>query len=152
MGRVRIAILLVVVLLTSISITGCVDLFTRPGGTYLNQGNKLYEQGRLDEAIGKYTESIGIAPGWEEPWYRRGVAYCDLGQTERGIEDFNEAIRLCLREGEEPWDKPYYSRGLAYMELGMETEAIADFETCISLTDDPELIEEANQQIEELSR
>ena len=143
MGRLCIATLLVVVLLTSSILMGC-DV----AGQRLAEGNKLYEQGRLDEAIDKYTEAIRLG-GSEEFYHRRGIAYCDLGQTERGIEDFNEAIRICPKCGD-----PYYSRGVAYAELGKKAEAIADFEKFISCDDidNTEWIPLARQKIEELSK
>ena len=87
--------------------------------------------------------------GSEEHYHRRGIAYCDLGQTEHGIQDFNEAIRI-----EPDWGDPYYSRGVAYAELGKKTEAIADFEKFLSLNDidNTDWIPMARQKIEELSR
>ena len=76
----------------------------------------------------------------------RGLAHHYLGQLERAIEDYDEAIRL------NPEDAvAYYNRGLAYKELGKKAEAIDDFEKFITLTDNPQLIEMARQQIEELS-
>jgi tetratricopeptide (TPR) repeat protein len=49
------------------------------------------------------------------------------------------------------FDAPYFNRGLAYKERGRITEAIADFEKFITLTDNPQWIEDAMQQIGELS-
>jgi len=144
MGRLCIATLLVVVLLTSSIIMGC-DV----AGQRFAEGNELYEQGRLDEAIDKYTEAIERGGASEEFYHRRGIAYCDLGQIERGIEDFNEAIRI-----EPDWGDPYYSRGVAYVEQDKKAEAIADFEKFTSLDDIDNIdwIPMAKQQIEELSK
>ena len=126
--------------------TGC-SLFVDTGARLYDEGNELYRQGRLNEAIDKYTEVINLGGGWEEPYRMRGVTYCDLGQYERGIEDFNEAIRIAPE-----WGDPYYNRGVAYAELGKKAEAIADFQKFISLEDidHPEWIEMAEQHIEEL--
>ena len=77
----------------------------------------------------------------------RGISYGDLGQFERSIEDFDEAIRLNPKVAE---FYPY--RGLAYKQIGKKDEAIADFEKFITLTDNPEWIETARQEIEELSK
>ena len=113
------------------------------------EGNELYEQGRLEEAIEKYTEAIRPPSDWEEPYVMRGIAYCDLGQIERGIQDFNEAIRLQPQCGD-----AYYGRGIAYAEQGKITEAIADFEKFLSSNEihHPEWIPLARQKIEELSK
>ncbi len=148
-GRLSIAILLVVVLLTSSIITGC-GIFGPPASQLrVDEGDELYEQGRLDEAIDKYTEAIRIEPRWEGPYCKRGTAYYDLGQFDLAIADFNEAIRL------DPWgEEGYYGRGFVYAAQGRKAEAIADFEKFISYyrTADPQWIEIAEQQIEELSR
>ena len=63
------------------------------------------------------------------------------------MEDFNEAIRL-----EPGYEDAYYNRGLAYKEQGKKADAIADFEKFITLTDNPQWIEMARQEIEELSK
>ena len=152
MGRLSIAILLVVVLLTSSIITGCARLFEGPAWEQCEQGNELYEQGRLNEAIDEYTEAIEVEPTWADPYFCRGTTYCHLGQTERGIEDLSEAIRLDPELAE-----AYCNRGFAYAEQGRKAEAIADFEKFISLFSEEgpwawAWIEMAKQQIEELSR
>ncbi len=148
-GRLSIAILLVVVLLTSSIITGC-GIFEPPASQLpVNEGDELYEQGRLDEAIDKYTEAIRIEPRWEGPYCKRGTAYYDLGQFDLAIKDFNEAIRL------DPWgEEGYYGRGFVYKAQGRKAEAIADFEKVTGWTNttNPQMREIAEQQIEELSR
>ena len=148
MGRLSIAILLVVVLLTSSIITGCAHLIN----TYelrVNEGDELYEQGRLDEAIDKYTEAIRYSPRSEEPYCKRGTAYYDLGQFNLAIKDFNEAIRL-----DPGGEEGYYGRGFVYKAQGRKAEAIADFEKVTGWTNttNPQMREIAEQQIEELSR
>ena len=68
-------------------------------------------------------------------------------RTNVGIADCNKAIELdpeCV--------DAYYVRAYAYKEKGKTPEAIADFKEFISLTKDPQLIELARQQIEELSK
>ncbi len=149
MGRLSIAILLVVVLVTSSIITGC-GIFGPPASQLpVDEGDELYRQGRLDEAIDKYTEAIRIEPTWEEPYCKRGTAYYDLGQFDLAIKDFNEAIRL------DPWgEEGYYGRGFVYKAQGRKAEAIADFEKVTGWTNttNPQMREIAEQQIEELSR
>lgn len=61
----------------------------------------------------------------------RGVAYDDLGQYQRAIEDYNKAIRLKPNNAD-----AYYNRGLAYKELGQYPRAIRDFDQAIRLKPD----------------
>ena len=144
MSKISIAVLLLGIMLTSIIIMGC-DV----AGQRFAEGNELYEQGRFEEAIEKYTEAIRPPSDWEEPYVMRGICYCELGQIERGIQDFNEAIRLQLECGD-----AYYSRGVAYAEQGKKAEAIADFKKFLSCSEihHPEWIPMVPQKIEELSR
>ena len=51
----------------------------------------------------------------------RGGAYYDLGQYERAIQDYNEAIRLDPKDAD-----AYYNRGIAYGKLGRSVEAERD--------------------------
>ncbi len=44
----------------------------------------------------------------------------------------------------------YYNRGWAYAKTGKKFEAIAEFAEFISLSEDPEIVEEARQEIESL--
>ena len=51
-----------------------------------------------------------------------GGAYANLGQYQRAIEDYNEAIRLKLNDS-----RVYNNRGVAYAKLGQYQQAIEDF-------------------------
>ena len=75
----------------------------------------------------------------------RGAAYADLGEYQQAIADYTSAIEL-----DPNLAMAYFNRGVAYKVLAEKAEAIADFEKVITLTADPQLIEMARQQIEEL--
>ena len=55
-------------------------------------------------------------------YYNRGLAYVTLGQHERAIQDFDEAIRLNPQYAE-----VYNNRGGAYEAIGKSIEAERDF-------------------------
>ncbi|GAJ13974.1 unnamed protein product, partial [marine sediment metagenome] len=76
----------------------------------------------------------------------QGNNFLDQGYYDEAIEEYTDAIEL-----DPNLAVAYYNRGRAYKELGKKSEAIDDFEKCIALTDNPQLIEMARQQIEELS-
>ena len=112
---------------------------------HYNAGVELQEQGRLEEAIGEYDEAIRLDPQLALAYLNRGAVYNEENEFSKAIADCDKAIELDPNLFE-----AYYNRGLAYAELGEKAEAIADFEKVIAVTDDPELIEMARQQIEEL--
>jgi protein O-mannosyl-transferase len=57
----------------------------------------------------------------------RGVAYYKLGQNQKAIEDYNEAIRL------NPYDDAYHNRGTAYAKISLYQKAIEDYNEAIRL-------------------
>lgn len=75
----------------------------------------------------------------------RGTAYFYLGENQQAIADYSKAIEL-----DPNYTAAYYNRAHVYKLQGEKAQAIADLEKVILLTDDPQLIEMARQQIEEL--
>lgn len=66
-------------------------------------------------------------------------------EVEWVIEDYDEAISLNPQ-----FTEVYYSRSITHREQGKKAEATADFKKFIGLTDNPQWIEMARQQIDEL--
>ena len=60
--------------------------------------------------------------------YNRGIAYHDLRQYQRAIQDYDEAIRLNPQDAE-----AYNNRGFAYFSLGQHQRAIQDLDEAIRL-------------------
>ena len=65
---------------------------------------------------GKENEQYAAA------YNNRGIAYRNLGQEERAIEDYDEAIRL-----DPEYALAYNNRGVAYQAIGKSIEAERDF-------------------------
>ena len=65
-------------------------------------------EGRLLKAL-----RAQVYPEYARDYNNRGIAYRPLGQDERAIEDYNEAIRLNPQN-----PLPYTNRGVAYGRLG----------------------------------
>ena len=126
---------------------GCAGPSKDTAEWHAEQGYKLAEQGRYDEAIKNYNEAIRLNPQDAKAYNNRGIAYYYLDHLERAIEDYDKAIRLNPEDAE-----AYYNWGFAYKLQGKKAEAIADFEKFITLTDNPQLIEMARHEIEELSK
>ena len=63
-----------------------------------------------------------------EIYYGRGLAYYKMGQYDKAISDYTEAIKLKPKHAD-----IYYSRGLASYKMGQFEEAISDFTEAIKL-------------------
>lgn len=61
----------------------------------------------------------------------RGVAYYDLGNNERALADYTEAIRLKPRD-----PLPHYNRGFVFQRMGDASDAVEDFSAAIRLRPD----------------
>jgi tetratricopeptide (TPR) repeat protein len=59
---------------------------------------------------------------------RRGHAYFNLGQTERAIQDFDEAIKLDPNSVQ-----GFYNRAIAYFRIHQTDRAVRDFDQAIKL-------------------
>uniref|UniRef100_A0A4W4HU36 AIP/AIPL N-terminal FKBP-type PPIase domain-containing protein n=1 Tax=Electrophorus electricus TaxID=8005 RepID=A0A4W4HU36_ELEEL len=111
-----------------------------------DQGNKLYKQGRFEEATLKYKEAIFCIknvqskvnqPAWEAPWLKLEkmantltLNYCQcllrMAEYYEVIEHTSDIYNLRLMKG-------FYLRGKAHMEVWNEAEARADFHRVLDL-------------------
>ena len=73
------------------------------------------------------TKPYNLTPTMPKAYGNRGVAYYSLGQYQRAIQDYDEAIRL------KPTAVRYTNRGVAYRLLGQYAKADADKAKACSL-------------------
>jgi tetratricopeptide (TPR) repeat protein len=102
-------------------------------------GNAAFAEGRYEPAIEAYTRAI--LAGDLEPealavtFNNRGVAYGELGDYDRAIQDYNQA--LTLRPGDRTSIKNlrigYARRASAHANLGEQDQALADYSKAIEL-------------------
>ena len=52
----------------------------------------LQNEGELESAISEYTKALNIDRRFTEAYSNRGVARMDLGQYDKAVEDFSNAI------------------------------------------------------------
>lgn len=61
---------------------------------YVNLGSAFYENGRYAEAASRFVEAVNMKPGFAIAHYDLGLAYQMLGQTERALEQLQQAQKL----------------------------------------------------------
>ena len=89
---------------------------------HLTAAEDLQEQGRREEAIIEYDQSIRLDSTNPVAYRARGFAYFISRRHDDAIQDYSAAIRL------EPEDfKAYFGRGLAYANLGQHGRALDDY-------------------------
>lgn len=84
-----------------------------------NLGTVLLDQGKIDEAIGHFNESIEINPQYEIAYYNLGYAQVKKGAHGESMKYYQKAIEL----------NPKYTN--AYINLGMAYDALGDYKQAI---------------------
>jgi S-layer protein (TIGR01567 family) len=88
--------------------------------SWYSKGSALYDQGKYDEAIVAFDESIRIDPEYKWAWHDKGNALYKLGKHDEAIRAFDEAIK----RKPESW-APWLMKSLAFDALGNSKEAEA---------------------------
>lgn len=124
-----------------------IRLDSKDAVAYFNRGNAYHSLNKKKRAIEDYDKAIRLNPEFAEAYHNRGTTHRDLRQFECAIEDYDQAIHLSPQDA-----VAYNNRGNAYKLQGKKAEAMADFEKVITLTDNPQWVKIARQQIKELSK
>jgi len=91
-------------------------------------GNALADQGRLDEAVGHYTEAIRFRRNYAEAHYNLGIALVEQGRYDEAALEYTEAVRI------EPDNVDAHNNlGSALARQGKLDAAIAEFYAAIRL-------------------
>ena len=61
---------------------------------HMERGQRLYDQGQVNEAIAEWQETIRLAPQAARAHHRLGVAWRDRGEQTKAIAAFRKALRL----------------------------------------------------------
>ena len=124
---------------TSISQFGCSDTpkekNTEPqpqtAEEYLNLGETCYDEGRYEEAIEAYKESVRLQPDSAMAHNNLGASYRKLDRHQEAIEAFKEAIRI-----QPDHAKAYIGLGNIYSQLGRLQEGIEAYKEGIRIQPD----------------
>jgi len=58
----------------------------------VHEGNALYDAGKYDDAVKKYSSALNLAPGWYEPHYELAQTYYRLKRNDEARSEFTLAI------------------------------------------------------------
>jgi len=67
---------------------------------YADKGTGYAEQGRHDEAIMAFKESIRLRPDWAAPHVEMGKSLWALGRRDAAVAAYREAVRLKPKDAE----------------------------------------------------
>jgi len=88
----------------------------------------MHKAGKPRDAIEFDSEAIKKNPKSAEAYNWRGIAYDDLGETDRAFQDFNEAIEINANYAD-----AYNNRGEIYRKKKMYREALNDYSKAVQL-------------------
>jgi tetratricopeptide (TPR) repeat protein len=114
---------------------------------YYEIGLELQKQGKEEQAIDEFNKALRIDPGFVKAYRNRGYAYLNTNQYDLAIADNNKAAKL---DPKDPVAR--LNLGVAHKMQGNKAEAIANFEKVLNLSDNPQVLEMAKQEIKDLSR
>ncbi|NMF82696.1 CHAT domain-containing protein [Nodosilinea sp. P-1105] len=98
---------------------------------WLDQGDKLFNLGRYEEALASYDQVISLQPDIATCWSIRGLTLYRLGRYEKALASCNQAISL-----QPDLAMAWGNRGLTLKYLGRYEEALASIDQVISLQPD----------------
>lgn len=109
----------------------CKEIATKISGKK-EEGNRLFKEGKLDEALNLYTEALEVdkfnVQTNAKLYYNRATVFSKLGKLAEAIDDCAKAIQL-----DKNYQKPYLRRANAYMEIEEFDQAVKDFEQLVKM-------------------
>ena len=95
---------------------------------FLQQGIDRARQKDYLSAIDLFAKAIAFNPQAAEAYYRRGLAYYNLGQLEQAIEDYDKSLDLDAQQVD-----VYLNRAIAFLDLGRIQSSIIDLQVIFNL-------------------
>jgi tetratricopeptide (TPR) repeat protein len=148
---------------------------------FYNQGRAYAFNDDLNQAITHLNQAIALEPNYAEAFYFRGLCHIDQSQTDQAIADFKQVIALDPNYAEVYYQlgrayglnedlnqaithfdqtialdpnhaEAFYFRGLCYVDKRRTEKASADFQKVLELSNDPDLRQEAEDELQTLKK
>lgn len=98
---------------------------------YSKQGDNFFFEGRYEEAINAYNESIRLEPNGADVWNNRGVVLTRLQRYDPAIASYDRALQILPNYGD-AWN----NRGVTLLELQRYEDAIDSYDHAIQVKPD----------------
>lgn len=109
------------------------------------EGNQLYIQGDLQEALGRYRQAAEAAP--ESAAVQRAIYHCNEAAVQLKLQAWTDAAKAASRaiELDDKYVKGYSRRATAYQELDDLEHALADYQKVAELSNSPQVLQEVKR-------
>ncbi len=121
MRLINVVFILLLVLMTSAQCQQTVE-------NWFNKGLALYDQGKYDDAIKCFDETVKLDPNYADAWLGKAIALDDLGKYDEAILAYDEAISLDPNNA-----RAWNNKGVALGKQGNTDEAVEAFDEAIRL-------------------
>ncbi|CAL8264153.1 unnamed protein product [Lota lota] len=106
------------------------------------EGNSLYADKKMEEALGKYNEALLIAPKDYLLFSNRSQIHSSLRRYDMALSDAETACRLMPH-----WSKGHQRKAQALVSLGRSEDALKEYLVCLSLQPDCKLAKSEAQKL-----
>ena len=100
-----------------------------------NEGNRLYKEGRIDEALSKWRDAQIEAPDSDKLHYNIGNGLHEQKKYEEAFKEYEKSLDS---KDSELQRNAYYNTGNTHYRMGKSLEAIEDYKKCLDINPDDE--------------
>jgi tetratricopeptide (TPR) repeat protein len=100
-----------------------------------NDGNKLYKEGKIDEALSKWRDAQIENPDSDKLHYNIGNGLHEQKKYEDAFKEYEKSLGS---KDNELQRKAYYNMGNTYYRMGKLPEAIENYKKCLDINPDDE--------------
>lgn len=105
---------------------------TSPAEAAGAEGVRLIKAGKPKEALPHLSEAIRLAPDDKWHYLHRGIAYCDLRQFDKSLEDVDRALAIDPR-----MPQAWLNRGNLCQRVGRYKQGIAHYDRALAMSPPP---------------
>jgi tetratricopeptide (TPR) repeat protein len=100
-----------------------------------NLGDAFFRQGRMDEAVSQYQQTLAIKPDNAEANYDLGIVYFQQGRLDEALAQFQKTLAIKPSYTDEHYNYAdiYNNLGNVFLRQGRMDEAVAQFQMALAI-------------------